>query len=369
MRIPAWPRRLLARRPRRPDAVRQRLMEPVRLSIRRLEQRRVLDASATFTAAGELSLHLSGAAEAATISARDGNIVVTDAQQQTVEIHDESGSARSVGISEVKSLSVAGDDAPDQAVHLNVPLAPVNGVLIESSIETAVITRNITRVADGNVSLNAEQTHLGADIEARDNIIIEIGGDVVLTNNVTLAATEVFFEGGIDDDGDGKTPSALTVNASATTRFGGEVGGTSPIDRLLTDAAGQTEINADISATGGTLIFNDPVVLTSSVSLSDTGPTGIKFNSTVDSLADGKFDLELSATAGRVTFSGDVGAGGPGDQQRLGSLTVTSAGGGVVFGEKFGISEVRTTGRNARGRARRTGLGCGRRQAQLHARL
>ena len=56
MRLPRWPRRFLPRRKRRKDVARQRLMEPVRLSFRRLEERRVLDANAAFTAAGELIL-------------------------------------------------------------------------------------------------------------------------------------------------------------------------------------------------------------------------------------------------------------------------------------------------------------------------
>ena len=155
MRLPAWPRRLLPRRKQRPDAARQRLMDPVRLSFRRLEGRRVLDVSAAFmSATGILNLQLSGDAETATISAQDGKLVVTKANQDVVEIQDENSMPTSVGLSELRFLGVTGDAAADQSVHINVALAPFDGVLIDSSIETVVINRDITRVSNGDVNLN-----------------------------------------------------------------------------------------------------------------------------------------------------------------------------------------------------------------------
>ena len=84
-------------------------MEPVRLSFRRLEERRVLDASAVF-ASGALGLQLNDA-ESVTIGAQNGNLVVTDSNQDVVDIKDQSGSTVTVGISDVDSLKVTGDAA------------------------------------------------------------------------------------------------------------------------------------------------------------------------------------------------------------------------------------------------------------------
>ena len=54
---------------------------------------------------------------------------------------------------------------------------------IEASIEHASINRDVTRVSNGKVNLNAQRTELRANIEATD-VTIEIGGNVVLAGDV-----------------------------------------------------------------------------------------------------------------------------------------------------------------------------------------
>ena len=98
-------------------------------------------------------------------------------------------------------------------------------------------------------------------------------------------------------------------------------GGTTPIASLTTNAGGTTELDANISAQGGTLTFNDPVTLTSGVALTDTGATGITFASTVD----GAQDLTLNVT-GATSFNGAVGATTPLGDGVGPALTVNSAG-------------------------------------------
>ncbi len=312
MRLPGWLGRLPKLRRSTKDAARRHLMEPVRLSVRRLEERRVLDASAVFNAAGELSLLLSSAGDQATIGMQNGQIVITDRDQSVVEIKDQNGVATAVAVDDVQSLELRGNSAADQAVRLEVALAPADGARVASSLETLVLHENVTSAAD-----------------------LEFGSDVVLSNDVTLTGADVRFQGRIDDDGDATSGSSLTVNATGTTTFIEPVGLRSALDRLQSDAAGQTRLAADVAASGGTVVFHDPVQLAADVTLSDAGPTGIIFHSTVD----GPYQLTLDAPNGRVAFNGNLGAHVP-----LAGLTVVAAGDGIRFGESTPVAEVRSTG-------------------------
>ncbi len=64
---------------------------------------------------------------------------------------------------------------------------------------------------------------------------------VVLTTDVTINALNATFNSTVD--GDGVVGRALTVNATGTT-FEGNVGGTTALASLTTDAAGTTDLNA-----------------------------------------------------------------------------------------------------------------------------
>lgn len=350
MRLPRWPRRWLRRRNRRVDVVRQRLMEPVRLSLRRLEERRVLNASAVFTMAGELSLQLSGAAEAATISADNGNIVVRDANQNIVNIQDDVGAATTVGVSQVQSLAVTGDAAVDQLVQLDVALSPVRGVTIDASIETAVISQNITAGEP-----------------------ITIGANLVLTNDVSLTASAVVFEGRIDG------PFDLELTATdGRVAFSGNVGDDAPLGSLRVVRAadgvvfGETSAVARVQTTGpidlgtgsnvlGDVTFNagdgntlmvtttgDQVRINGAVTLDshlriDTGTTGgdVIFTSAapIDSQAGETNDLTLTAGKGGVFFQANLG-----QAESIGRFQIQRADGGVTFGGQVPVTLIRVAG-------------------------
>lgn len=343
MPLPTWTRKLLSRRRRnREQSARRELLEPVRLSLRKLEERRVLDVSAAFiTELGLLEIEVSNTEDTASLSNENGAVAIADANDAPIAIEVDGGPGE-VQLSAVRRVVVRGDAASDQQFILNTPLNPRDGVQVENTIEAATINDSITRVRENGIALDSLQVTLGANLEASD-LDISLGGDVTLTSDVTLTGENVVFAGTVNDDGDGGTGSALTVNAFGLTFFGGDVGGVDAIDSLRTDAAGHSELNADITASGNTIIFNDPVVLTSDVSVTDSGSIGIKFNDTVDSAADAQHGLSANATNGLVTFSGNIGDGSAGDQS-LGSLTIHEAAGGVIFGEKAGVSQVRTQG-------------------------
>ena len=115
---------------------------------------------------------------------------------------------------------------------------------------------------------------------------------------------------------------ALAVSAgTGTTRFNADVGGSTALLSLTTDVGGRTEIGASITVSGSTLTFNDPVDLTGPSTLTDTGTTGLAFNSTLD----GAQDLTLNIT-GPSAFRGAVGGITPLGDGVGPSVTINSAG-------------------------------------------
>lgn len=192
----------------------------------------------------------------------------------------------------------------------------------------------------GSIDVDAaDRIELKNDITSGTDTTLRDAG-IVMDDVIVTAGGNVTFESTVDDDGSGTTGSDLIVNASGTTRFNAEVGGTAPLESITTDNPGVTEIETDISTSGGTVRFNDPVLLTGDVTITDTGTTGITFTDTLDIETDEHNSLTLTAVTGHVVFDGDIGAGTPGDQT-LGKLTATDAA-RVTFGNNDGVSRVKT---------------------------
>ena len=142
----------------------------------------------------------------------------------------------------------------------------------------------------------------------------------------TAAIDTLFVEsesGDIVIDGTIDGALSVTLNTSGITYLNGAIGGATPIGTLTTDAGGTTRLGADITACGGTLIFDDAVELTADTTLIDTGTTGIFFNSTLDGDGNGPWSLTLQTTDpdARIEFNDTVGASRP-----LNDLTITNAG-------------------------------------------
>lgn len=341
MRWPSWTKNLRLRPRRRSASPTDRA--PFLPRIYRLEDRRVLDVSAAFSSAtGQLELLLTSAAETAAISVSNGNITITDSQQQNVEIDVDGSDPAPVNASAVDSISVVGDAAAGQGLVLESPLALPKGLFVGASIERAEIKADLTRVDQGPIRVAASAVLLGADVITSGQDV-SFDGAVQLTDSVRIVGRNVNFSSSIDDDGATATPAALLVEADGLTRFGGAIGAISAVTRLETDALGRTELNGNITANGNTVMFADAVTLTNHLTITDNGPNGIIFGSTVDSAANGFFGLRLAAPDGQIKFNNDIGAGSSGDQ-RLGSLIVEEAADGVIFGDLGTVSEVDVAG-------------------------
>ena len=182
-----------------------------------------------------------------------------------------------------------------------------------------------------NLSMDEGEWHLWANIETADDVTVSEIASVILRGDVIITApTEIEFKGPIDAQSIITTsltepdaaPASLTLNCPQYTLFYGTVGGITPPDRIETDADGTTYIGADMTASGGSLLFYDAVSLEADVTLTDQGTgQGILFGKTVQRSAD-VAGLTLLADAGSqaIHFSGHVGL----ENRPLTGLTIQS---------------------------------------------
>ncbi|MEQ9368541.1 MAG: CHAT domain-containing protein [Coleofasciculus chthonoplastes F3-SA18-01] len=110
----------------------------------------------------------------------------------------------------------------------------------------------ITGTGDASITLDAPTTILNANISTASQDITL--GNVLLGDDITLdtdsGGGNVTFTGTADNN------QNLTINAgTGTTLFNGIVGGTTPLNTLITDVGGTTRISQDITA--NKLGFND----------------------------------------------------------------------------------------------------------------
>ncbi|MAE59860.1 MAG: hypothetical protein CMJ49_00735, partial [Planctomycetaceae bacterium] len=241
------------------------------------------------------------------------------------------------GITTNVAVGVGGTDANDSNYDANVEF---NNVF--SMITRLYYTSN-GNVTFGNV-IGADRVALSAEDPGQPQMDVVIrtvtstGTDVDVLNTALASPTgdfgkDINFNSTIDSfQGVGEIDQRLIVNSgSGVTRFLGEVGGGLTVDGIAGSPAlfslhtevdeatlaaldsldadlqgpfGRSEVGADIFAEGGTIVFNDAVLLVNQdVTITDTGATGANFNSTVD----GAFNLTLNVDA-VTNFVGAVGS-------------------------------------------------------------
>lgn len=353
MQLPNWTRNLLLRRRRSRDkSARSDLFAPVRLTLRKLEERRVLDVSAAFmTATGVLELDVTNTSDIATFQDAAGDVSIRDGGNNNVDVDVDGGGPGTVALSDVKRVVVRGDAATDQEVVFDTPLSLADGLRVESEIESTVLIGSITSGAG-----------------------IELGSDVTLESDVVLVGTDVTFSGTIDSQ-----PNAirgLTIDASTgTVAFNGNIGANVPLNGLnvqradggvtvgdisavqLINTTGEVSIGST-NAVGGTgVVFsgganatlriittnddvsvNGPTELRSDLSI-DTGSRGGDITFTDASPIDGEagelHNLTLAAGTGSVFLNRDIGS-----SDALGKLSVTRAAGGVTIGDTAAVSSI-----------------------------
>ena len=118
----------------------------------------------------------------------------------------------------------------------------------------------------------------------------------------------------------GKNSSGVWLMGNGTAiQLGTTTGNSGSITTDLYGNSGTIYLTQNVNTNGNPLVYNGPVVLSSSVTLTTLGGD-VSFNSTLDDASSGSHSLTIAATAGAVTFTGAVGGTTP-----LGALSVTSA--------------------------------------------
>jgi hypothetical protein len=181
---------------------------------------------------------------------------------------------------------------------------------------------SLTTDAAGTTAINGGRVNADSQ-DYKD--AVTIGIDTVLAkNNANNAATLVNFEQTVNG------AQALTVNAVATT-FGGQVGGTTPLTSMTTDATGTTAINGG-RVNADTQDYKDSVKIGKDTTLAKDMANSAAASVDFEQGLDGTHALVVNAVA--TTFGGQVGG-----VNALASLTTDSSGKTAING-----GGVKTTG-------------------------
>ena len=169
------------------------------------------------------------------------------------------------------------------------------------------------------INLNANITSTGQPISFTGPVVL--GANVVIDANNGVISADISFASTSSINSASSTPFDLTVDAGTdSVMFGNSLGATNPLDSVLvTGTTGITLTGSIISASGVTL--TGPLTLAKNAVVSAT--TGnISFSDTIDSdLNVPPRTLSVTASAGTVTFSGDVGT-----TNKVGAISVISSG-------------------------------------------
>ena len=169
------------------------------------------------------------------------------------------------------------------------------------------------------INLNANITSTGQPISFTGPVVL--GANVVIDANNGVISADISFASTSSINSASSTPFDLTVDAGTdSVLFGNSLGATNKLDSVLvTGTTGITLTGSIISASGVTL--TGPLTLAKNAVVSAT--TGnISFSDTIDSdLNVPPRTLSVTASAGTVTFSGDVGT-----TNKVGAISVTSSG-------------------------------------------
>ena len=190
-------------------------------------------------------------------------------------------------------------------------------------VETLTISDDVVGGSVNPISISATTAiNLNANITSTGQPI-SFTGPVVLGANVVIDANnaDISFASTSSINSASSTPFDLTVDAGTdSVLFGNSLGATNPLDSVLvTGTTGITLTGSIISNSGVTL--TGPLTLAKNAVVSAT--TGnISFSDTIDSdLNVPPRTLSVTASAGTVTFSGDVGT-----TNKVGAISVTSSG-------------------------------------------
>ena len=229
---------------------------------------------------------------------------LTTDSEGSVEING--GSVRTVGAQSYGDAVTLGADTTLSST--NSGTIGFSGTL-DGAYQLAIDTNGETRfdgVVGGTTALASLTTDVGGNVVINGSGITTTGdqiyGDAVeVATNTVLTSTndgDITFRDTLDG------PASVKVNTAGVTTFDKQVGGTTALASLATDAGGSVVINGTGVKTTGGQTYGDAVTLGHDAELESTANGNIVFAGTVDG------PHELTVTTGGTTRFEDVVGGG-----------------------------------------------------------
>ncbi|MGP1503616.1 MAG: FlgD immunoglobulin-like domain containing protein [Treponema sp.] len=134
----------------------------------------------------------------------------------------------------------------------------------------------------------------------------EYKGEVTLSENTTLTASDVKFNSTVDG------AKTLTIAGAASTEFNGIVGGSNALDSF-TSSSGLTLLNSSLIKTNNAQTYNGKLELGANAKIQTVNAASVTFEETVNSASAGtnEFSLTIEGSA-KPEFKKDVGLGAKG---------------------------------------------------------
>ena len=309
--------------------------------------------SSTASIAGTLDIDAAGTVDFTNnvTTTNSGNIIVSNTGELTINgdvnaagvfNQDAAGGVGLNGdITAGSTIDIDGTLTLAQDVTLNgttTTLAVVDGAsnslnITANGILNGAVSNVTTLTIGSNATINANVSSTTLSVSGTTGINAttitttgaqSFGGAVALSTDVTLSATGVTFSSTVDSSGGARD---LIINDDGATRFDGVVGGISALDTLITNAAGNTTINAS-NVTAAVINVNDSLILDSDVAL--TGTTSVSL-AAIDS-ASGETNA-LTVNSPLTTFNGAIG-----NTDALSNLTTDAAGNTTISTASLNIT-------------------------------
>ena len=276
-----------------------------------------LSAAATLTLANNLSgggagttLALAGTDVGlnALVDVGAGNVSITRTSAGAVSVGDAAGGLRIDGdeLSRITAAQLLLGGAQVTGITVNGVTAAHSDTIGQVALNAAGAGATVAFTGNDSTfralsATGAGGILLGTDLTGTTGAVA-LNAATTLTSDATLTGAGLAVQS-VNSDG---TPRSLTLNSTGNTGTTlGSVGQTASLAALITNADGTTTLGGDVTTTQ-TLALNDDVLISTDVTASNAGGSGVTFGRSVT----GPNDLTVDAAGGAANFGGDVDLSG-----------------------------------------------------------
>jgi filamentous hemagglutinin family protein len=220
--------------------------------------------------------------------------------------------------------------------------------VVENTLGGSIEINGDQDFGSGNVTITADEIDFAGNLSGTGNVTLQPStlsqqtalGGLELDSRLDLTTAEIArLVDGFSSITIGRTNGSGPVTVVGATTFADNLtlrsngaAGTIVVDAPLNvtgsgttlsiaNSGGGTTLNADLTSAGGAITIDDEATIAASLVKVTSNGGAIRFQQTVNALADGIQSLETNAGASTVVFVANVGTGG----SRLNNLTSTAA--------------------------------------------